>query len=306
MTAPTRLLADRFRAALSGAFAPEYAAIDPVLRPSQFADYQANVALALAKRLGLPPREVAERLVEHLEVDRRVASAEVSGPGFVNLTLLREWLGRAAHRAGRRPAPRGPRAGPADRPDRLLRAQRRQGDARRAPAYDGRRRRAGPHAGAPGPRRHPAEPHRGLGHAVRDAHRAPARRRGGLRRGAGCWPRTRTPSTRRRGASSTPTAGGFADAGPAPGGRRCRPATPRPCGSGSELVDLSKAYFNRIYAVLGVTLTDADLAGESTLQRRPGRHLRRAGGTGHRRPAATARCASSSTATPAGRASRCR
>ena len=31
-----------------------------------------------------------------------------------------------------------------------------------------------------------------------------------------------------------------------------------------ELVDLSKQYFNRIYATLGVTLTDADLAGEST------------------------------------------
>jgi arginyl-tRNA synthetase len=92
MTAPTRLLADRFRAALSGGFAPEYAAVDPVIRPSQFADYQANVALALGKRLGLPPREVADRLVQHLEVADVCLPAQVSGPGFVNLTLRPEWL----------------------------------------------------------------------------------------------------------------------------------------------------------------------------------------------------------------------
>ena len=92
MTAPTRLLADRFRAALSAAFAPEYTSVDPVIRPSHFADYQANVALSLGKRLGLPPREVAERLVEHLEVADVCAPPEVSGPGFLNLTLRPEWL----------------------------------------------------------------------------------------------------------------------------------------------------------------------------------------------------------------------
>ena len=61
MTGPADVLTDRLQRALGAAFGPEYAATDPVLRPSQFADFQANVALALAKRLGSSPRAVAER-----------------------------------------------------------------------------------------------------------------------------------------------------------------------------------------------------------------------------------------------------
>jgi len=52
MTDPALLLAARFAEALGAAFGPEYAEVDPVIRPSQFADYQANAALALAKRVG--------------------------------------------------------------------------------------------------------------------------------------------------------------------------------------------------------------------------------------------------------------
>jgi arginyl-tRNA synthetase len=92
MTAPTALLADRFRAALEAAFAPEYAGVDPVIRPSQYADYQANVALALGSRLAMPPREVAHRLVEHLAVADACQPPTVSGPGFINLTLSPDWL----------------------------------------------------------------------------------------------------------------------------------------------------------------------------------------------------------------------
>jgi arginyl-tRNA synthetase len=64
---------------------------DPVLRVSERSDYQSNGVMALAKRLGRPPREVVEEVVRGLDVDG-VASVEVAGPGFMNLTLTTEFL----------------------------------------------------------------------------------------------------------------------------------------------------------------------------------------------------------------------
>ncbi|HEY1762437.1 MAG TPA: arginine--tRNA ligase, partial [Acidimicrobiales bacterium] len=64
---------------------------DPVLRVSERSDYQANGVMALAKRLGRPPREVAEEIVRGIDV-AGVASVEVAGPGFLNLTLATEFL----------------------------------------------------------------------------------------------------------------------------------------------------------------------------------------------------------------------
>jgi len=60
---------------------------DPVLRPSDHADFQANGALALAKRLGRKPRDLAEELVAAASFDDLCEKVEVSGPGFINLTL---------------------------------------------------------------------------------------------------------------------------------------------------------------------------------------------------------------------------
>jgi arginyl-tRNA synthetase len=90
---PSHLLAERVRAGLGAAFGAELADADPAIRPSQFADYQVNAALALAKRLGRPPREVAAAQLAQLQLDDVCASVEVSGPGFLNLTLRDEWLG---------------------------------------------------------------------------------------------------------------------------------------------------------------------------------------------------------------------
>ena len=47
---------------------PEYAAADPVIRPSSFADYQSNVALPLARQLGRPPRDIAADIIGHLDL----------------------------------------------------------------------------------------------------------------------------------------------------------------------------------------------------------------------------------------------
>jgi arginyl-tRNA synthetase len=112
MTDPAEVLAARFEPALVAAFGPEYAGVDPVIRPSQFADFQANVSLALAKRLGAKPRDVAQRVVEHLRVDDLCRPPDISGPGFVNLTLRPEWLAARLAEQNRDPRAGVPRQTP--------------------------------------------------------------------------------------------------------------------------------------------------------------------------------------------------
>jgi arginyl-tRNA synthetase len=78
--------------ALAAELGPEFADADPLIRPSQFADFQSNAALPLAKRLGRPPRDIAAAIAARLADAPEVAAVEVSGPGFVNLTLADEWI----------------------------------------------------------------------------------------------------------------------------------------------------------------------------------------------------------------------
>jgi arginyl-tRNA synthetase len=61
-------------------------AVDPVVRPSDRADAQANGALALAKELGRSPRDVAADVVAAADL-AGVAELEVAGPGFINVTF---------------------------------------------------------------------------------------------------------------------------------------------------------------------------------------------------------------------------
>src|SRR5918997_3768389 len=63
------------------------AGADPSVRRSQHADYQADGALAVARRVKSNPRELATRVVEQAVLDDLCASVEISGPGFINLTL---------------------------------------------------------------------------------------------------------------------------------------------------------------------------------------------------------------------------
>lgn len=83
------VLGDRLTAAIHAAFDLE--GVDPVLRPSQFADTQANAALALAKRVGSNPRAVAAAILEKLDI-ADVGEVEVSGPGFLNITVSPQWI----------------------------------------------------------------------------------------------------------------------------------------------------------------------------------------------------------------------
>jgi arginyl-tRNA synthetase len=60
---------------------------DPVVRPSDRADAQANGALPLAKRLGTNPRGIAQRVVDSGVLQGVCSEVEIAGPGFVNLTF---------------------------------------------------------------------------------------------------------------------------------------------------------------------------------------------------------------------------
>ena len=91
-------LSTRVRSAIVAAFGEQFGDADPAVRPSQFADYQANAALPLAKRLGRRPHEVADEIVATLRVDDVCVTVEISGPGFINLTLRQGWIaGQTRH-----------------------------------------------------------------------------------------------------------------------------------------------------------------------------------------------------------------
>ncbi len=98
MTDPQQVLAQRVHAAIVASFGPDFGDADPLIRPSSFADFQANVALPLGKRLGRPPREVAAELASRLEVSDVCEPPEVSGPGFINFRLRDEWIADQASR----------------------------------------------------------------------------------------------------------------------------------------------------------------------------------------------------------------
>jgi arginyl-tRNA synthetase len=56
-------------------------------RDAAHGDMATNAAMVLAKPAGQKPRDIAEVLAGHLARDPRIASAEVAGPGFLNLRL---------------------------------------------------------------------------------------------------------------------------------------------------------------------------------------------------------------------------
>src|SRR5690606_29568845 len=101
MTDPQLVLTERVQSALAVAVGAEFADADPLIRPSQFADYQANVALSLAKRLRRQPREVAQSIADHLT--DFPGTVEVSGPGFLNITLDDAWIAEQANRVFKDP-----------------------------------------------------------------------------------------------------------------------------------------------------------------------------------------------------------
>lgn len=87
------ILSDKISAAMQAAGAPEGS--DALVRQSakaQFGDYQANGVMGAAKKKGMNPRQLAEQIVSHLDLEGIASKVEIAGPGFINIFLEPDWI----------------------------------------------------------------------------------------------------------------------------------------------------------------------------------------------------------------------
>jgi arginyl-tRNA synthetase len=103
VTPLTSALDQRLRHAIATAL-PEAGDTDPQVRHSEHADFQADGILPLAKPLRANPRQLAATVAAALPTEDLIARCEVSGPGFLNLTLADTAIWRQV--AARLAAPR--------------------------------------------------------------------------------------------------------------------------------------------------------------------------------------------------------
>jgi arginyl-tRNA synthetase len=89
-TIPT-LLATQVRAALAD-LAPEALPQITAATDARFGDYQTNVAMILARQQRAIPRQLAERIIERLDVSELCERPEIAGAGFINFRLKPEWI----------------------------------------------------------------------------------------------------------------------------------------------------------------------------------------------------------------------
>ena len=96
MTDPLYTVSRRMAPVFAQVAGNDTADIDPVVRPSEHADAQVNGALGLAKQLGTQPRAVAQQVVDRATADGVVAdvveSFEIAGPGFINVIFRNDFL----------------------------------------------------------------------------------------------------------------------------------------------------------------------------------------------------------------------
>jgi len=67
----------------------------------EFGDYQFNGAMALSKKLGKNPRQIATEIIEHLDLSGLLVKAEIAGPGFINLWINPLWIASQCEAAGK-------------------------------------------------------------------------------------------------------------------------------------------------------------------------------------------------------------
>lgn len=75
---------------------------EPQVRQSakvQFGDYQANGVMAIAKKMGMAPRQLAEKVLTHLDLNGIASKVEIAGPGFINIFLAPAFLAEQVNQA---------------------------------------------------------------------------------------------------------------------------------------------------------------------------------------------------------------
>ncbi|WP_109407566.1 arginine--tRNA ligase [Proteus genomosp. 4] len=93
-------LSEKISVAMCAAGAP--ADSEPLVRQSakvQFGDYQANGVMGAAKKMGIPPRQLAEKILEQLDITGIADKVEIAGPGFINIFLSPQWVAKQAEDA---------------------------------------------------------------------------------------------------------------------------------------------------------------------------------------------------------------
>ncbi|ENA9567544.1 arginine--tRNA ligase [Salmonella enterica subsp. enterica serovar Newport] len=94
------ILSEKVSQAMIAAGAP--ADCEPQVRQSakvQFGDYQANGMMAVAKKLGMAPRQLAEQVLTHLDLSGIASKVEIAGPGFINIFLEPAFLAEQVQQA---------------------------------------------------------------------------------------------------------------------------------------------------------------------------------------------------------------
>lgn len=86
------LIQERLSDALSNLGYDRVLAVVSPATDSHFGDYQANVAMVIAKQERKNPREVAKQLIEQLRVDDVFSKVEIAGPGFINFQVATSFL----------------------------------------------------------------------------------------------------------------------------------------------------------------------------------------------------------------------
>ncbi|HGO5810808.1 TPA: arginine--tRNA ligase [Mannheimia haemolytica] len=88
-----QILSDKIKQAMVASGADSN--VEPLVRQSgkpEFGDYQANGAMGAAKKLGMNPREFAQKILENADLNGIADKLEIAGPGFINIFLNPEWL----------------------------------------------------------------------------------------------------------------------------------------------------------------------------------------------------------------------
>lgn len=93
-----QILSDKIKQAMIAAGADENC--EALVRQSgkpEFGDYQANGAMGTAKKLGMNPREFAQKILDNAELNGITDKLEIAGPGFINIFLNQTWIAEKAN-----------------------------------------------------------------------------------------------------------------------------------------------------------------------------------------------------------------
>ena len=98
MATPREILTQRLKFALEKSFPDTLPEVVPATDP-RFGDYQTNVAMVLARKNRVSPREIARQIVSDLDVRDISEAPEIEGAGFINFRLTAGFLARGMRRS---------------------------------------------------------------------------------------------------------------------------------------------------------------------------------------------------------------